>query len=223
MDRAKGVTQLMRRLSGKCAHLKRINTNLTLLPPPTTTPTPPTTTMLFGRVLALLTLLSIGTWLSNAQCAVETAAILSSPNVTEAYAQLNQDIIGQVQTCVSDGNEQCDVSVDTSGVEQACVNEGGTFSNPNLDIDCTNSKTGLATIVDYEYVVCVGANCTEAGTDIDSSINDALDNITAKINDVLSPDGIECSAMLVSGASKISVALMMLGIGLVTFISCNSF
>ena len=167
--------------------------------------------MLFGRApLTLLTFLAVGTSLSDAQdCAAETAAILSSPNVTEAYAQLDEGIIDSVTTCVESGNENCDVNVDTSGVQDACESEGGVFFTEDLDISCTNSDTGLATLIDYEYLVCVGANCTEGETDYEDQVNAALENITAAINVVVAPIGVECSALLVSGATKMSVAFMM--------------
>jgi hypothetical protein len=178
----------------------------------------PKTMMFFSHnPLALLVLLAIGTMLSDAQdCAAETAALWNSPNVTAAYAQMDQDIIVTLESCLTDGSPSCSVIVDLSGVEQACTSEGGKFSTPELDVSCTNSNTGLATIIDYEYVVCIGANCTEAEGDFDDAANNALANITDKINDVVAPDGVQCSALLISGANSMPVALMT---SLVTFVA----
>lgn len=169
--------------------------------------------MLPGHILSLLVFLTVAMTLSDAQCAAETAAILSSPNVTAAYAQMNADIIQEVSTCVMDGNDNCKVTdADETGVQEACTAEGGKFSNPSLDIYCTNSNTGLATIIDYEYTVCVSANCTEAETDFEDAVDDALANITDAINQVVGPDGVQCGASLNSGATNMSMAYLMISL-----------
>jgi hypothetical protein len=171
--------------------------------------------MVYGRILSLLTLLVTGTSFSNADCTSETAALLNSPNVTVAYAQMNADILTQVSTCVMDGNDNCAVSVDTSGVEEACTGEDGKITTPQLDITCDNSNTGLASTIQYNYVLCIGANCT--GTEAESTVNNVLANITDAINEVVSPDGVECSATLTSGSNQImSVGAV---ISLVTLLS----
>lgn len=179
--------------------------------------------MLFSRTpLSLLTFLAIGMTLSDAQdCAAETQALLSSPNVATAYKQMNQEIVSSLATCLTDGNDNCAVNVDSSGVEEACTSEGGKFSTPELDVSCTNSNTGLATIIEYDYVLCVGENCTEGQDDFDNAVNDALDNITDAIDDV-APDGVQCAAeLLPSGAANMSVAFVMMA--LVTVVSYSFF
>lgn len=167
----------------------------------------------FSAVTITILLVAMMSAPSNGQnCTVETAALNASPNLTVADAQLSNAILSQVTTCVENKGASCsvDVSTQVANVESVCIAEGGQTYEPVLEVYCTNSNSGLATIVNVMYAACLGESCTTE--DFQDGVNTDITNATNAINEVLNPDGINCRATF-SGACNFlgRAAFLMMG------------
>jgi hypothetical protein len=139
---------------------------------------------------------------SNVACAAQIAAILLNDDYEDALLAYNIALVNATIMCIQAQQTTCDPNLDSeqSAVEQACTEADGMMYTPTLSVQCDNSNTKVTTTWVQNYAFCIGLNCTNTD-ELEAEANELLANATSAVNELLTPDGVECSAQVSSSSN----------------------